>query len=253
MTFQSESISVNNIPVTMLTAGSGSPLLVIHGAGTSHGFDHALTWAETHRVLIPMHPGWSTSGDAEWMTTINDFRLHYLDLIDQLGLTQIDIVGHSLGGRIAAAFATEHRRRVRRLVLVSPAGLSLPGYGLPDFSKMAPDQILDHLTTNVPLIASRLPNPPSPEWLAERGREAASFGRVFADMTNAHFTHWLHRVTMPSMLVWGAQDRTTPIQQADEWRKYIPGIQFVPVPGAGHLVLEERPKVAEMIGQFLNA
>lgn len=251
--FQRDTVLVNGIPVVLLSAGSGPPLLHMHGAGTWHGFDFALPWAKHHRLLIPIHPGWPESGEAEWMTSIHDYVMHYLELIDHLGLPQIDLVGLSMGGRMAAAFASEHRRRVRKLVLVAPAGLNVPGYEIPDFSKIPPQEIIGYLTENVPLIAQRAPAIPPPEWLAARERESASFGRLLADIMNPGFTRWLHRVTMPSLLVWGEKDRITPIQQAPEWRRWIPGVQFRSVVGAGHLVLDERPEIVEEIGRFFTS
>ena len=229
----------------MKSAGSGPPLLFLHGAGTWHGLDFALPWTEHHRVLAPHHPGWGQSGDDPTLTTIHDYVMHYLDLIDQLGIPEVDLVGFSMGGRLAAQFATEHRRRVRKLVLVAPAGLNVPGYPLTDFSKIAPDDILNYLTENVPLILDHATGPADP-------REGESFGRVLPSVMDTQFTRWLHRLTIPTMLVWGEKDRTTPIQQAEAWMKLVPGLQLLRVPGAGHLVLDEKPEVVEAIGKFLS-
>jgi pimeloyl-ACP methyl ester carboxylesterase len=245
MTFQTDTIYVGKTKVVMKTAGSGPPLLFMHGAGTASGFDFALPWAEHHRLLIPYHPGWAESGDDATLTTIHDYVMHYLDLIDQLGLAEVDLVGLSMGGRMAAQFTAEHRRRVRKLVLVAPAGLDVPGYPLADFSKIAPEDVLSYLTENIPLIMSRTAAPPDP-------RDGESFGRLLPSIMNPQFTRWLHRITIPSMLVWGDKDRTTPIQQADEWLKLIPGLQLHRVPGGGHLVLDEQPEVVEKIAEFLR-
>ena len=84
-------------------------------------------------------------------------------------------------------------------------------------------------------------------------REPVAFMNVFNSIMDRKFTRWLHRLAMPSMLVWGEKDRTTPIQQADEWLRYVPGMQFHRVPKAGHLLLDEKPEVAEAIASFLNA
>jgi pimeloyl-ACP methyl ester carboxylesterase len=245
MTFQSDTISVHGTKVLLRSAGSGPPLLFLHGAGTASGFEFALPWAAHHRVLIPMHPGWPGSDDDPTLTTIHDLVMHYLELIDQLGIPEVDLVGLSMGGRLAAQFTAEHRRRVRKLVLVAPAGLDVPGFPLADFSKIAPEDVLSYLTENIPLIVSRTAAPPDP-------REGVSFARLLPSIMDTQFTRWLHRLTIPSMLVWGEQDRTTPIQQAEAWLKFAPGLQLHKVPGAGHLVLDEKPEVVEAIGQFLK-
>lgn len=245
MTFQTETISLRGVNVTMKTAGSGPPLLYLHGAGTTSGLNFAEPWTQHHRVLIPYHPGWAESGDDPTLTTTHDYVMHYLELIDQLGIPDVDLVGMSMGGRLAAQFTAEHRRRVRKLVLIAPAGLDVPGYPLADFSKIAPDDILSYLTTNIPRIMEHSTGPGTE-------RDGLSFMRLLPSIMDRQFTRWLHRITIPSMLVWGDQDRTTPIQQADEWLKRIPGLQFHKVAGSGHLVLEERPDVVEAVGAFLR-
>jgi pimeloyl-ACP methyl ester carboxylesterase len=254
MNFQRERLTVNGVDVVMLAAGSGPPLLFLHGAGTWHGFDFALPWAKHHRVMIPYHPGWGESGDCEAMTTVHDYVMHYLELIDQLGLDRVDLVGLSMGGRLAATFTAEHRRRVRRLVLVAPAGLDVPGHPLADFTKIPPEDIPAWLTEDVPALLRHAPAHPGPEWLAAREREAGSFFKLLGTgLTDPKFARWLHRVTVPALLVWGEQDRVTPIQQADLWIKHVPGLRFHSVPGAGHLVLDEKPEAVEVIGRFLRA
>lgn len=254
MEFGRERLIVNGVDVVMLTAGAGPPLLYLHGAGTWSGFDFALPWTAHRRVLIPFHPGWGESGDSEAMTSVHDYVMHYLELIDQLGLDQVDLVGFSMGGRLAATFTAEHRRRVRRLAMVAPAGLDVPGHALPDFSKIAPQDIPAYLTEDVPSLLRHAPANPGPEWQAARDREGGSFGRLLSTgLLDPKFSRWLHRVTVPSLLVWGEKDRTTPVQQADAWMKSIPGLQFLGFPGAGHLVMDERPEAAEAIAQFLEA
>ena len=148
MNFQQDTVSIAGNNCALFTAGTGRPLLFMHGAGTWHGLDFALPWTSTHRVLIPIHPNWSGSAEDPSMNTIHDYVMHYLELIDQLGLDQVDLVGLSMGGRMAAQFTAEHRRRVRKLVLVAPAGLDAPGYPLTDVSQIPPDEILSYLTEN---------------------------------------------------------------------------------------------------------
>jgi pimeloyl-ACP methyl ester carboxylesterase len=253
MEFKQETLSVNRTKVAMLTAGSGPPLLFLHGAGTWHGFNFALPWASHHRVMIPYHPGWGDSGDAPDNPTVHDYTMHYLEMIDQLGLEKIDLVGLSMGGRIAATFTVEHRRRVRRLVVIAPAGLDVPEHPNVDFSKVPPEEIPSYLIEDLSIIAPYLPKEPSAEFQAARAREGASFNRLLrAGLIGPWLARWLHRVNMPTLIVWGDKDRVVPVGQADEWAKLIPHAQVCRFPGAGHLVMDERPEAVETVSQFLR-
>jgi pimeloyl-ACP methyl ester carboxylesterase len=252
MPFERESITVNGVKVVMLTAGQGEPLVLWHGAGTWHGFDFALPWASKFRVIIPFHPGFGESADAPELATPSDYSLHYLEMFDQLGLDLVNLVGFSMGGRLAATFAIEHRRRVRKLVLIAPAGLNLPEYPLPDFSKTPFEEIPGYLAHDPSILAPYLPKGPDPEFAAARQREGGNFGKLLQNgLIGPWLPHWLHRVNMPTLIAWGDKDRILPAAMAPAWKKLIPHAVVHVFPDAGHLVTDEKPECVEAIADFL--
>lgn len=251
--FKRESLEVQGVRVAMLTAGAGGPLVFFHGAGTWHGFDFALPWASGHRVIVPYHPGWGDSADAAGMTTVDDYMLHYLDMFDQLGLGDpIDLVGLSMGGRFAATFAAQHRERIRKLVLVAPAGLDVPEHPIADLSKIPAEDVNKYLVEDFSVIANRLPQGPDPAFQAARVREGVSFFRLIqTGLIGDKLPRWLHRINVPTLILWGEKDRIIPIGQAEVWRKLIPNSQVRRIPGAGHLVLDEKAEAVQAITDFL--
>ncbi len=250
--FQRETILVNGVRVVVLSAGSGEPLVFWHGAGSWHGWDFAAPWISRFRVIIPFHPGWGESPDAPEMTTVDDYVLHYLEMFDQLGLKQVNMVGFSMGGRFAATFAIHHREHVRKLVLIAPAGLNVLEHPMANFSQMPPEEILRHLAHDFSVIERRLPKTPDPAFTAERDREGGYFGRLMQNgLVSPWLPRWLHRINMPTLIVWGEQDRVLPAGQAGVWKKLIPQAQVLTVPNTGHLVLDESPEAAQAIADFL--
>jgi len=117
--FERRELSVNGIRTVVYCAGTGRPVVYWHGGGTFHGIDFARDWAPHFRIILPHHPGFGESGEAPGFHSLRDYHRHYLALFDCLGLAQVDLIGLSLGGWLAAEFAAEHGDRVRRLVLVA--------------------------------------------------------------------------------------------------------------------------------------
>ena len=251
--FERETLTVNGIKVVMLTAGRGEPLLYLHGAGTWHGFEFALPWTATRRVLIPYHPGFGESGDAPANANIHDYTMHYLEFIDQLGFDKVDLVGFSMGGRMAATFTAEHRRRVRKLVVVAPVGVHSPDHPNVDFSRVPPEEIPSYLTENLSVLKPYLPSGPDPEFQTARAREGASFNQLLqTGLVGPWLERWLHRVNMPTLILWGERDRTIPVGQSEAWATLIPHAQLRLFPGAGHLVLDEKPEAVQAVAEFLQ-
>ena len=148
--------------------------MYLHGGGTMTGFDALLPLAEQR----PADRARSTrasaqSADDPSIDSLHDYHLHYLDLFDKLGLDEISLAGHSLGGALAANFAILEPRRVRRLVLVAPWGLRVPEHPTVDIFSIPDEQILEYLVADLTPFAG-MPMPPPPEFLAERYREATS-------------------------------------------------------------------------------
>jgi pimeloyl-ACP methyl ester carboxylesterase len=251
-TWKRQELNVNGVRTVMLTAGRGDPIVLLHGAGTFTGFDFALPWAEKFTVMIPYHPGFGESDDDPRITEAHDYVMHYLEWMDQLGLSKVNLVGFSLGGWLAARFASEHGHRMRRLVLVSPAGLKVPEHPTTDLFRLPPEQIPAMLAANFEVIRPYLPKGEDVEFAVARYRETTSLARIAWDrLYDPKLPRWLHRVTIPTLILWGAQDKLIPVGQADAWAKLIPGAKVRVFQNCGHLVLAEKPEALKAVADFL--
>jgi len=250
--FERHEHKINGVGVVVLTAGSGEPVVFLHGAGTLTGFDFTLPLAERFKLIVPVHPGFGESDDDPSVSSVHDYVLHYLDLFDDLGLDSVRLVGHSLGGWMAATLAIESPKLVDKLVLVSPAGLRVPSAPGADLFALPPEELFGRLTENPAIFADKVPNPPDLDFIVARQREASSFAQVAWERPyDPKLPRWLHRVTMPTLLLWGAKDRILPVAQAEAWSELLPKAETRILANGGHLVLEETPQALGVISDFL--
>ncbi len=249
--FRRKNLTIAGVKTVVLTAGQGEPLVFLHGAGTFTGFDFALEWARQFRVYVPYHPGFGESADDPKIDSISDYVMHYADLFDALGLDQAYVVGHSLGGWIGAEFATVFGHRVKKLVLVSPAGLRVEG-AKGDFFTIPPMELPSYLSEKPELILRHVKQ--TVDFAVDRYRETTSAARVFWSRTyDPKLPRWLHRITMPTLVVWGTRDRMLPYSLAEKWTAAIPDAELATLRGVGHFVMEEKPAVLNRIARFLKA
>jgi pimeloyl-ACP methyl ester carboxylesterase len=249
--FEKQTLKVNGVDTVVYAAGSGEPLLFLHGAGTFHGFEFAKPWAEKFRVFHPYHPGFGESGDDPAMDTFNDYVMHYVELLDTLGLDRVHLVGFSLGGYIAAQLASQHRERVKTLTLVAPAGMRSKEHPVLDVLSTPGEQIVAKLASNFEVLKPWLPTGPDPDFMAARYREATTVARLLWEKPwDPKFKRYLHRITAPTLIVWGDEDQLVPPQHADLWKQVLPDAQVQLFKGAGHLVLDEKPEAASAVAAF---
>lgn len=248
--FERRTIDVNGTKTVVLSMGSGDPLVYLHGAGTATRFDFVPAWAKRFRVIVPYHPGFGESADDPKITEIHDYVLHYLELFDALGLERVHLVGQSMGGYIAAKLAVEHRYLVERLALVCPIGIPTPGHPTTDFLKTPPEELPALLAANPQTVIKRLPAQPDDAFIAERMKESATAARVIVPPFDEKLPRYLHRLTMPILIVWGKNDRLTPAAQHPAWKKLLPKADVRLYDNAGHLVLDEAPDAVAAIAEF---
>ena len=117
-------ISIDGCRIRLMRGGSGAPMLFLHGGGgVGIWLPCMARLAKKFDVLAPEHPGFGESDTPEWLDTIADLANFYLELLDQLDLRGVHLVGSSLGGWIAAELAVRIASRLASLTLVGAAGI----------------------------------------------------------------------------------------------------------------------------------
>ena len=270
---------------TYLLAGGegGPPVLLIHG-----GLSQAGEWAPVAgrlggRVLVPDRPGCGLSHPIDYRGT--DYRRAAAewvrDLLDGIGLDEVDHVGNSIGGFFAMAFAAAHPSRVRRLALVgAPAGLDRP---LPLFLRL-----WGHPLLGPALVRAGATTPADPEAFRERvcarllvahaedlPRDFLELAVAAQDLPGAErgaytmlrrvltLRGWRRHLMMrdalaaldvPTLFVWGEKDRFAPPASGEDMVRRMPAADMRVLEDTGHLPHVERPTdVAAAVDRFLEA
>ena len=149
-----------------------------------------------------------------------------MDLFDRLDLRNFDLAGFSLGGWLAAEFTIRQPQRVRRLALVAPAGLVVDAALAPGLFDIAPQDLPAYLAHDPLARIALLSESADPSFDAQLGREVTGFAKLIRSepQGNPKLAHWLHRITIPTLALWGANDRLRPTAQAQAWmRRACPG------------------------------
>lgn len=250
-------LAVRDRSIQLYEGGGGAPLLYFHGAGTYWWLPAHDRLAAARRVYLPVHPGFGASTGIEEIEDIEDLVFHALDVMDALKLDAVDVVGLSLGGWLAAELALRQPQRVKRLVLVDAAGLRLPGVPMENLF-LAPVARARELLFADPaseLARTALPDVPPPDRLEAilRGREAAARLLWNPHVRYRKLTSRLDRITAPTLVIWGENDRLIPLAYGQAYQKGIPGARLVTIPRCGHLPPTEQPeRFAQAVLDFLQ-
>jgi pimeloyl-ACP methyl ester carboxylesterase len=253
--FYDERIQVRGKVTQILIGGQGPPLLYLHSAGGEIAwlpFFDAL--AEHFRVYVPAHPGFSHSMGLDEIDSIEDLVFHTTDLMEALEMHQPALVGLSLGGWIAAEFATRYSDRIRSLVLMAPVGLAPP---TGDIFSASPRETRE-LVFSEPeseLARSFVPDQAEGEaiTMAHRARQATARVGWNPYLHNRKLEGRLYRVAVPTLVMSAGADQ---LVSEEDCRRYASGVEnaeFVSVPGAGHALPFEQPEeTAKVVSEFLS-
>jgi pimeloyl-ACP methyl ester carboxylesterase len=214
--------------------------------------------ARTHRVFAPLIPGYGDSEEAPEIRDMLDFTLHGWDVLEALGLTDPILVGHSMGGMIAAEMAAIAPNDLSRLALIAPAGLWDDAHPVPDMFSLLPFEMpamLFHDTEagGALLTAGRNVEDPGflQQYLVANARQLGMAGRILFPIPERGLAQRLYRIKAKTVLVWGDSDKLMPPVYAHAFKKGIAGAELVSIPEAGHMVtVEKTAAVVEAIGRL---
>jgi pimeloyl-ACP methyl ester carboxylesterase len=222
--------------------GSGQPLVFLHGAGGHTGWMAFLEeLSERYAVFAPEHPGFGQSDDPPWLDEVGDLAYFYLDLLEAFALDQVHLMGTSLGGWVAAEIAVRNTARLASLTLIGAVGITADGEPIPDVFRMPDAENLRRFYADPERAERRLADLASAD-LSVVAKSRATVMRLAyrPRFHNPDLPKWLHRIDVPTILLWGAKDGLVPSKFGDAYHALIPGSRLVVLPEAGHAPFDEQ-------------
>lgn len=252
-------LMVDGVQIEVRERGQGQLILILHG---EDGLDPRAAFLEqlasVGHVFAPSHPGYGRSPDVDHIDTVDDLSYFYLDLLAERNLRDVTVIGFSLGGWLAAEMAVKSTSRIARLVLVAPLGIKVGGRetrDIPDIFALPQEEIV-RLKYHDPSLAAVEYSALSEDELTiiARNREATALYAWEPYFHNPKLRRRLHRIDIPTLLLWGASDRfVTPGYYGAAYREAIPGARVEIIEQAGHLPHLEQPQdFVSRVRAFLN-
>ena len=248
----------NGLEINIDTSGEEgeSAVLLLHGgAGPRSVAGLAAALSEHTYVITPTHPGFENTPRVEWLESVADLADSYLDLIEELKLETVLVLGNSLGGWIASEMALRDiKGRIKSIVLINATGIR------PDEA----NQIVD-VRPLPPTAISKLSfyDPAKrPDFAtfsdAQRATMAANQGTMAVytgggSLFAPKLRRRLRRVTAPTLVIWGEEDGILATSYGRAYAEAFANGHFAPIPQAGHFPQIEQPgAVLGAIGDFVD-
>lgn len=245
-----ERIGGGRFSVEVHSFGStGEPILFLHGAAGLFGAEAFLEdLGRDFRVIAPHLPGYGESTGAELIDDVIDAGLFYHQLMDDLRIESACVIGHSMGGMLAAEMAALDVHRVRKLILAAPAGFWLDQHPVPDLFTASPKKLASALFHDPESAASKA--------MAAMPEDRQAFADAYVErikrLTMATKFMWpipdrglkkrAYRIAAPTLLLWGESDRYIAPVYAAEFKNSIRNCRDQTIPNAGHMLMYEQPR-----------
>lgn len=247
-------VSLRGVDIPVIRRGSGPPVLVFHGGdGPVDHLPFAETISGNFEMYHPTHPGFDGTPIPEHFDGLPDLVFLYLDLIDSLDLQDAILVGFSMGGWLAAEIAVLSTGRFSKLVLVDSVGIKPGGpfdRDIADVFALSAEELL-RATWHDRSMA------PDPAEMTEEEFQTVAANRVAHGlytwepyMHNPKLRYRLHRIDIPTLLLWGENDGIVSTDYGAALRDLIPGARLSVIPDSGHHPHIEQP--GEFVPRFLE-
>jgi pimeloyl-ACP methyl ester carboxylesterase len=238
-------MKLKGVDLQVSRRGKGPQLLILHGGGgpVSH-LPFAEQLAQRFEIIEPVHPGFAGTPIPDQFDNLQDLLYLYLDMMDALPLERATVMGISMGGWTAAELAVMSTARMSRLILVDAVGIKAGGRDDRDIADVFASPAAD--------IAKRmwhdLRKAPDPSKMTDEQLQILAANRIALGMYtwdpymhNPKLKHRLHRIKIPTLLLWGASDGLVTTKYAEVYRSMIPGAKLEVIPEAGHAPYIEQP------------
>jgi pimeloyl-ACP methyl ester carboxylesterase len=255
---QATKVKVADVDLELLEYGQGRPLLFLHGGD---GFDARQPFvaplSARRRLIAPSHPGFGQSGLPDWLDSVDDIAYLYLELMDRMDLRDLDVIGCSIGGWIAAEIATKSPERIRRLVLVSPIGIKVgpaDKLDIPDIFAMPEEDVqklLYHDPSRMKRDVAKMTNGEITAMF--RARETLALLTWEPWMHNPKLKRRLHRVAASTLFLRGESDGVVSQAYLEAYSGLLPNARTLTIKAAGHVPQVEQPvDFVDCVRKFLG-
>ncbi|MFP6748346.1 MAG: alpha/beta hydrolase [Alphaproteobacteria bacterium] len=239
-------IELPGAAVDVFRQGTGPQLFMLHGGGGPvAAMPFADKLAENFEIIAPVHPGFAGSAIPGHFDGLQDLVFLYLDLMDAFDLDDAIMMGFSFGGWAAAELAVMSTRRISKLILVDSVGVKVGGREDRDIADVfaSPPEELSRLMWHDPAKA------PNPGQMSDAELEIVQSNRVALGlytwqpyMHNPKLPGRLHRIDVPTLLLWGENDGLVTPDYGRAFCAMIPGAEMIVIPEAGHAPQAEQPE-----------
>jgi len=256
----SKSIQLDNLNVHYLTGGYGEPIVIVHGggSGSSSWLQTAENLSKSHTIYAPDLPGFGDTGSTGNKFNLLDFVSFIEHFSNSLGLESFSLIGHSIGGYIAAQYALHFPKKVRRLILVGSLGLGREialwvrvlssaifrkGLGQPLLKILSIICKIAHLLNLrfkclIPFYQLKM----------DIGKNITNLkGQTIVLMNK------LSELIMPTLIIWGANDNIVPFKHAYAAAQVIPKCEVHVFEDCSHSVQSQKAgDFSELLSRFLG-
>jgi pimeloyl-ACP methyl ester carboxylesterase len=236
-------VRVDGFEIRYLEAGDGRPLVCFHGAGGLRVSRAHELLADRYRVIAFEAPGFGNSPVNERSTTLADLAATMRGAIRALGLDRLSVWGTSFGGKLALWLAVQAPAQLDALVLASPAAIRDNPRPLPP-----PEEMPSLLFAHPERQPSAAPLPAEVD-----AKQRALVGRLIGPPRDAELESAMRELHVPTLVLFGTEDRLTPLELGRHYRELMPDAHFVIVYDAAHAVYADRPEAfAAIVADFLE-
>ena len=251
-------VTVGGVALDVLRRGAGPPVVLLHGlAPVDPGAAFVERLGAHAEIIAPTHPGFGHASRPDDIETVYDLVHLYLDLLETLPYDAVTLIGLSFGGWLAAEIAAARAHRVRKLVLVDALGIKVSDRETPDIFDM-----FNRSPAEVRRRSWHAPETWAPDFDAmedealvahARNRDALCLYGWHPYLYNPQLARWLRRISVPTLVLWGASDGIVSPAYGRAYSALIPGARFEVIEAAGHHPeIEQAAAFVERVVTFLK-